>query len=347
MRFAFSPLRAFFLAMLVMGVSAPASAQTMNIALSRLRVQAEERTDNPMTQCPTDGAGAGAVSYCGDNDAYRRVMTQFAASMLPPLLTPGGTGGVRGIYVGFESWITGIDNGAEYWHRAVEGDGVGGDTSRSRFVDPVLAWGRINVRKGLPFGLELGTSIGYLYNTSYWTLGAEIRWSIFEGFRGFPDVSVRGAVQTLIGDGEFNVTVPSVDLTISEPFVVGNAVEIAPWVSGQVAFPFVDSELVDLTPQESAFTGCNPDPRTPQDGSGTPPYCTGNGSELNQNWVFPSLRSMRWRLGVGAQLRYEWFTLLGSFMFDLVKPGDTYGDTSLPSDLDRQWTVNLGAGLTL
>jgi hypothetical protein len=341
LNFGFSRLRAPLLAMIVIAVSAPAEAQTMNIALSRLSA-------DPMVSPRT-----------GDDDAYRRVMTQFAGSMLPPVLTPAGTRGVRGIYVGFESWITGIDNHCDpgnlnssgcAWHRAVEGDGVG-DTTRSRFVDPVLAWGRLNVRKGLPFGLELGTSIGYLYNTSYWSLGAEIRWAIFEGFRDdagwIPDVAVRGAVQTLIGDGEFNVTVPSVDVTISEPFVVGNAVEISPWVSGQVAFPFVDSELVDLTPATSSFTGCNPDPSTPTDMSGSPPYCRGDGSDLNNNYVFPSLRSMRWRLGIGTQIRYEWFTLLGSFMFDLVKPGDTYGDPSLPSDLDRQWTVNLGIGLTL
>ena len=73
-----------------------------------------------------------------------------------------GTEGVRGIYVGFESWITGIDNDPDTavgraWFRAVEGDGMGADTSRSRFVDSVLAWGRFNVRKGLPFGFELGT----------------------------------------------------------------------------------------------------------------------------------------------------------------------------------------------
>ena len=161
-----------------------------------------------------------------------------------------------------------------------------------------------------------------------------------------PDVAVRGAVQTLMGDGEFNITIPSIDLTIAEPFVVGNSVEISPWVTGQVAFPFVDSELVDLTPATSAFTGCNPDPSTPNAMSGHPPYCRGNGSDLNNNWVFPSLRSMRWRLGVGAQIRYQWFSILGSFMFDVVKPNDGLADASLPGMLPRQWTANVGIALT-
>jgi hypothetical protein len=317
----------------------PASAQDMNLALSRLRTS---------TGCASD------VAYCRDDDAYRRVMTQFAGSMIPPVLTPAGTRGVRGIYVGFESWLTGIDNDdtsavGQSWFRAVEGDGMGTSTEQSRFADGVLAWGRLNVRKGLPFGFEIGTNVGYLANTSYWTLGLEIRWALFEGFREevgwIPDLAVRGAVQTLMGDGEFNVTVPSVDLILSEPFVVANSVEITPSLMGQVAFVFVDSELVDLTPETTAFEACSPDPRTPTDGFGSPPYCRSDGSELNTNVVFPSLRSTRVRFGGGLQIRYEWFTLLSSFLMDAVTPAELDGD--LPEDLPRQWQVDLGVGLTL
>lgn len=337
--------------------AAPARAQNMNIALSRLRIPAEDRMTNPMTPCTsTFGPGDSLTrQFCADDDAYRRVMADFAGSMIPPVLTPAGTRGVRGIYLGFESWITGIDHGGEHWHRAVEGDGRDGDRDRSRFVDTVLAWGRLNVRKGLPFGFELGTNLGYLANTTYFTLGAEIRWSLFEGFRDgvgwIPDLAVRGAVQTLIGDGEFNVTVPSFDIILSEPFVVANTVELVPWIAAQFAFPFVDSELVDLTPETSAFASCDPDPRTP-DGSRPSPYCRGDGSELNQNVVFPStggapgsMRSQRYRLGGGLQIRYEWFTFLGSFMMDLVTPSE--GDSEIPTDVQRQWSVGLGAGLTL
>lgn len=325
--------------------AAPASAQDMNIALSRLRLD-----NSAGNVCAS--AGGRRPRFCPDEDAYRSVMTQFAGAMIPPVLTPAGTRGVRGIYVGFETWITGIQNGDPDWHRAVEGDGLDWSAMRpdapSRFVDPVLAWGRLNVRKGLPFGFELGTNIGYLANTTYWTLGAEVRWALFEGFRDgvgwIPDLAVRGAVQTLVGDGEFNVTVPSIDVILSEPFVLANSVEIVPWVVGQVAFPFVDSELVDFTPETSGFTACNPDPLTENSGG---LVCRGDGSELDENVVFPSLRSTRWRLGAGLQIRYEWFTILGAFMFDLVKPGDSYADPSVPARVDRQWQVDLAAGLTL
>lgn len=328
----------------------------MNLALSRLDFANED----------TDGDGdldlCGGATRCQDDQAYTRVMTQFAASLIPPVLTSASTRGVRGIYIGFESWLTGIDNDQDYWHRAVEGDGGGMDDSRSRFVDSVLAWGRFNIRKGLPFGFELAANISYLANTTYWAPGVEVKWSLFEGFRDgvgwIPDVAVRAAVQTMVGDGEFNVTVPSVDFILAEPFVIANMVEVTPWISGQIAFLFVDSELVDLTPETTAFgpesdgsSGCNPDPRTPPhppEATGTstePPYCRGDGSELNDNVVFPSLRSTRYRLGAGLQIRYEWFTILGAFSFDVVPPSE--GDPDLPADLPRQWQVAFGLGLTL
>ena len=309
-----SRLGAPVLALALLALAAPAGAQDMNIALSRLSLPGS---------CE---AGRGVQ----DDEAYRFVMTELAGAMTPPVLTPAGTRGVRGIYVGFETWFTGIESSEPAWHRAVEGDGGSTDATRSRFVDNVIAWGRLNVRKGLPFGFELGTNISYMANSTYWALGAEVRWAIFEGFRDgvgwIPDLAVRGAVQTLMGDGELNVTVPSVELILSEPFVIANTVELTPWVVGQVAFPIVDSELVDLTPETSAF---------------------GDNDDLNNNVVFPSLRSTRWRLGAGLQIRYEWFTLLGNFMFDIVKPGDAYADPSLPARINRQWQADVGVGLTL
>lgn len=343
--------RTLAFALLALLVPTSAAAQDMNIALSRLRITAEDPAVVPGTACPSTFNEAGMPrerGFCRDDGAWRRVMTQFGGSLIPPILTNAGTRGVRGIYVGFESWLTGIDNDQEYWHRAVEGDGGSMDPSRSRFTDNVLAWGRFNVRKGLPFGFELGTNIGYMANSTYWTLGLEIRWALWEGFREdvgwIPDLAVRAAVQTLLGDGEFNVTVPSIDFILSQPFVVGSSVEITPSAFFQFAWVFADSELVDLNPDVSAFDTCDPDPTTPTPDSTSPPYCRSNGMELNHNVVFPSIRSTRARVGGGLNIRYEWFTVMGSFVMDAVTPAEL--DNQLPEDIPRQWQVDMGIGLT-
>lgn len=292
---------------------------------------------------------------CPDTDAWRRLATQFAASMIPPILLPAHTRGMRGIYVGLETFITGISGGEDYWARGTEGNDASAD--RNRFVDSVLVWNRLNVRKGLPFGFELGTNVGFLVNTTYWTLGLEVRWSLLEGLRErnasvyFPSLSVRGSVQTLLGDSEFNVTVPAVDVSLGERIVIGDAVELSPYVGGQVAWVFADTELVDLTPDRDAFGECDPTTAAPGDPGGPmgpnwgdAPYCRGDGTDFNHNVVFDRIRSMRARMFLGTQLRYEWFAFTGAFAFDLMTPHEL--DASLPADLPRQWRVDLGIGIS-
>lgn len=326
---------------------AGASAQRMDLALGRLRVAA----DPPGTVDPVCAASFGSDlsrDFCSDDDNWRRLATQFAASLLPPILLPGHTRGMRGIYVGLESFITGIDSGEDYWATGTEGDDP--DADRNRFVDSVLAWQRLNVRKGLPFGFEIGTNLGFAVNTSYWTLGLEVRWSLLEGLRDrntsvyFPSLSVRAAVQTLIGDSELSVTVPAIDVTLGERIIVGDAVELSPYLGAQLAWIFADSELVDLTPERDAFNECNADPATPTDGSGAAPYCRGDGSDYNHNVVFPRVRSMRARAFAGLQVRYEWFALTGAFAFDLLTPHEM--DSAMPRDLARQWQVDVGVGVS-
>jgi hypothetical protein len=342
--------------------AASAFAQRMDLALSRLRVPAEDPAIHPDTPCPASFVGGGGEllgrSWCADDDAWRSLVTQFAGALAPPILLPPHTRGMRGIYVGLETWITGIDSNADYWARGTEGDEM--TTDRNRFVDSVLVWNRLNVRKGLPFGFEVGTSIGFAVNTSYWTLGLEVRWSLLEGLRErrsavyFPALSVRGAVQTLVGDAEFNVTVPSVDVTLGERFIIGETVELSPYLGGQVLWIFGDTELVDLTPDVDAVAMCDPSPYPPghpmgpqPDAAGNwprAPYCRGDGSDFNHNVVFARVRSMRGRAFAGLQLRYEWFAFTGAFAFDLFAPHDL--DSSIPEDVPRQWQVDLGVGVS-
>jgi hypothetical protein len=344
------------------GVPAGASAERMDLALSRLRVAAEDPAINPATTCPTSFTGSGGDvlvrSFCPDEDAWRSLVTQFAGALAPPILLPAHTRGMRGLYVGLESWITGIESGRDYWARGTEGDEL--TTERNRFVDSVLVWNRLNVRKGLPFGFEIGTNVGFAVNTSYWTLGLEVRWSLIEGLRDrnsavyFPSLSVRGSVQTLVGDSELNVTVPALDVTLGERFIIGNAVEFSPYVGGQVLWIFGDTELVDLTPDVDALRACDPNPYPPGHPMGPQPdamgnwprapYCRGDGSDLNHNVVFPRIRSMRARGFLGLQLRYEWFALTGAFAVDIFAPRDL--DDSIPTDAPRQWQAQVGVGVS-
>ena len=320
----------------------------MDLAISRLRV------DAPGGAC--DGS---ATALCAaDVGQWNSLITEFTGALIPPMLTPARTRGPRSFYVGVDTSITGISANSRFWHRGTEGQNAG--ATENLQVDGALAWTRLTVRKAFPFGFELGTTIGYLVNTSYWALGAEIRWSILEGWLSrdwyVPDIAFRGAVQTLVGDQEFNATVATVDLSISNSIIIGDAFELTPITGGQIAWTWADSELVDLTPGVNAFRQCMPNPIAPGNPGGPgvgDGGCTmgGNGNDYNNNAVFPSVRTLRPRAFVGLQARYEAFTLIGSFSGDLIPPTDI-GSNHLNDAMgnllriDRQWRIDLGVGLS-
>lgn len=298
-------------------------------------------------------------TYIPDDASWRQIMTEFTGALIPPMLTPARTRGPRSFYVGLDTSITGISSGANFWHRGTEGDRSTMAVPENRQVDGVLAWTRLTVRKAFPFGFELGTNIGYLVNTSYWALGLEIRWSLLEGWLSHdwvvPDIAVRAAAQTVVGDHEFNATIATVDLSISNSIIMGDAFEVTPITGGMVAWTFADSELVDFTPGTNAFAACNPDPATPSN-PGDPscargPGMGGTGTDFNNNGVFAQIRTLRPRAFVGLQLRYEAFTLTGMFSGDLVPPTDIGSNHLIDNmgnslHIDRQWRVDIGAGLS-
>jgi hypothetical protein len=315
----------------------------MDLSLARLRIAASPA---PGALCSTDAGVAGSRAFCPDHDEWERLMSELGGSMIPESLSPARTLGYGGFFVGVDSWITGINGNARHWQVGTEGDegaseGCSGDTGLgcNRFTDDVLIWSRVNVRKGFPFGFELGTSFAYLWNTELFAWGLEVRWALFEGYRrGFwafmPDIAVRGMVNTLVGDNEFNMTVPSIDVIASKPIVIAGSATISPFVSVQLAWLFADSELIDLSPDVNAYEMCRPDAAG---------MCTGPGDDYNNNATFEQIRTSRYRLTFGVHGRYEAITLAASFAFDLVKPGE---DEDLPDDLDRQWTTTFGAGVT-
>lgn len=324
-------------------VAAPASAQRMDLALSRV-TYAAPTGDN----CRMDSDGA---LPCVDNGQWRSLITEFTGALIPAMLTPARTRGPRSFYVGIDTSLTGITASSRYWHRGTEGNRSG--ASENPQVDSVLAWTRLTVRKAFPFGFELGTTVGYLVNTSYWALGADIRWSILEGWLSrdwlVPDIAFRGAVQTLVGDQEFNATVATADISISNSIVLGDAFELTPITGAQVAWTWADSELVDLTPGTNAFAQCAPNPVAPTTVGES--HCTGSPADYNNNQVFASIRTIRPRAFVGLQARYEAFTLTGMFSGDLIPPTDI-GSNHLndvagnPLQIARQWRIDLGVGLS-
>ncbi|MFT5356378.1 MAG: hypothetical protein ACI9KE_003603, partial [Polyangiales bacterium] len=208
----------------------PVQADDMSLSLSRLRTE----------------TAPGSGSWEPNNDAFTRLASQLGFALAAPNLAPARTTGYRGFYIGFETSVAGIDDGADYWADGTEGDDM--STGRNRFVSSALTSSRLSLRKGLPYGLEIGASLGRFYNTDSWIWGGELRIALLEGFRegvmGFiPDLAVRGAVRTLTGESELHITVPSLDFIASKPIVLGGAVVFTPIIAAQLMWILADSEL--------------------------------------------------------------------------------------------------------
>jgi hypothetical protein len=110
----------------------------------------------------------------------------------------------------------------------------------------------------IPYFLEWGFTVGYLFTTSDTTIGFNVKTSPFEGFRkkvlgAFPDISFGFGMNRLIGDDEISLTTGSADVTISYAFAPGHVIVLTPFVSLGFVGVVGESELVDPTPDINAF----------------------------------------------------------------------------------------------
>lgn len=287
----------------------------MDPALGRLRLVGGQ-----------DGCTADPVSgYCPDDYLFERLAAELAVTLAPPLSAPARTVGPRGFAFGLDTTITPISGSEAFWSRGTEGAG-GAQVNQSPMG--VMAWNRLTVRKGLPFGFELGASAAHAVNSSMYTLGVELKWALLEGFHSragaFPDLAVRGAVNKQLGSDQLSITVASIDVLFSKPLVLGAPWVLSPFFGVQTLLVRAESGVIDLTPEVNAFAECQPlpghQPASPSGDPGATVVCTQDGSDFENNAVFQPVSQTRARLVLGGELSYEWFTMATSLAFDLIAP---------------------------
>jgi hypothetical protein len=348
------PFSGVTLALLAAAMAVPrvAAADTMDPALARLVISP--------AGCRTTGGSGGGVYYnptskfnpcVTDDAAFAQLIAQYGAAIAPSGMHSARTTGYGGFELSIEGAFTSIDNNAYYWQQGTQGvqDPSSKLFSTSNPNPPGwLQLYQLKITKGFPFGFELTGSFGYLAQTSIYTIGADVRWSLFEGFRTswpafFPELAVGGAVRTITGTDQFQLTVASADGEISKPFAIAGSVILTPWIGYQYLRIFGDSNLIDLTPNTDATNYCGfQGNKTPynttapsQGGTGLAtgqandgqPICNGGTSaDYNNTVVFQSARLNRHRIMAGLNLRIQMIKIGGQFTYDLVDPGSATTD---------------------
>src|SRR5262249_22299114 len=127
--------------------------------------------------------------------------------------------------------------------------------------DGIIQRYELKLKKGFPFGLELIGAFGYIPHTNLVTLGADVRFSVLEGFRTgvpafLPEIAVSGNVRTITGTQEFQLTVAGFNGEISKPIPIFGTPILTPYVGYSWIRIFGDSGLIDMTPNTDATNLC-------------------------------------------------------------------------------------------
>jgi hypothetical protein len=270
---------------------------------------------------------AGGASEAVANARFGSLMAQLGGAVEPLTLTPANTLGMSGFYFGFETGVSNIDNGQDYWQLGTEGGRQANDTDGNPFVQGALTYSRAMFRKGFPFGVDIGIGAGHVYNSSLFLWSGDIKIGLFEGWvrkwpAFMPDFTLHGFVTAVTGDSAFTMTVPGGGLIVSKPIVLGQTMIFTPMIHARVSWTVADSAIV-------------PALDVPQDGGG----------RMDARYVYDNIRVHRIRLAPGFELKYQRFQLAAAFLFDVAGGPEWENDAGQTLSVASQWRIDIGVGV--
>jgi hypothetical protein len=287
-------LHARALAVGLLAVAAPASAGDNDIVMARLgKIQ-------------VDGSGT-PTGVVGQNLEFRSLVSELGVVLAPRLLTPSDTVGFAGFQFSADLGYTSISNGASYW-RVLESSPSADAASHGAHTLPTIG---IFARKGLwPLvpSIEVGAGMVHLLDSHLFSAQGYAKFALHEGYHDLPlpSFAVRGAVSRLMGQKELDLTIGSVDVSVSKHVGVGGTWSLDPFAGWNLLFMVPRSEVIDATP-------------------GVDPLMPGNENDSNMNFVFKDqLDITRQKLFFGTKLQYYIFQL--TLEADLALKGSSVDD---------------------
>lgn len=123
-------------------------------------------------------------------------------------MSPAAPLGITGFDIGAEVSAINIDNNSSHWNAAFRND------APSYLIIP-----RLRVRKGLPFGIDVGVMYSYVPDSNIKLYGAELSKAILDGSMATPAVGVRATYTKLAGVDDLGLQTYGVDASISKGFL--------------------------------------------------------------------------------------------------------------------------------
>lgn len=324
-------LRGALTALVVVCVSRLAAADPNDLVLSRLATRI------------TDNSGQ-ITSVVGQNLELRALASQLGVVLAPHLLTPADTLGFGGFQFDVSASQTTIDSKQPYW-RALSGSPDPSGTMGVANGPSVLRTIGLFAHKGLWFpvpSFELGAGAVHLVDSTTWTGQVYAKLGLHEGYHDLPlpSLAVRGGVSRMMTQRELDLTVASIDVTISKHFGIGGTWRFDPFAGWDLLMIIPRSEVIDATP--------NVDPLQP-----------GDELDANNNFVFKDQATIyRHRILAGAKFQYyvlqltveAQYALAGTSVDDRIgtsdacQPGSDTTNCDAKDTAAAQTTLSVSAG---
>jgi hypothetical protein len=269
----------------------PVAADDNDIVLSRLAAKVTDASGNVTGIIP-------------DQLAFRALASQLGVVLAPHLLTPADTIGFGGFEFVVDTTSTGIDATAPYW-RVLESSPDPTGTSGKANGESAMNTVGMFVRKGLWLpvpSFEVGIGAVHLDRSSTWAGQLYTKLGVAEGYHGLPlpSVAVRGAVSRLMTQRELDLTVASLDVTVSKHVGIGGTWRLDPYLGWNYLWIIPRSGVLDPVP--------NIDPLAP-----------GQVNAEALDFVFRDQANItRTRLFAGAKAQYGHFALTAELIYTLA-----------------------------
>src|ERR1041385_1296856 len=195
----------------------PAAADPNDLVMSRLATRI------------TDDTGR-VLSVVGENLEFRALASQLGVVLAPHLLSPADTLGFGGFQFDLDVSQTAIDSLQPYW-RVLAGSRDPTGTNRLAHGAGVMRTIGLFAHKGLVPAFELGAGAVHLIDSTTWAAQFYGKLGVHEGYHDLPipSVSLRGAVSRMMNQRELDLTVASLDLTVSKHFGIAGTWRLDPF----------------------------------------------------------------------------------------------------------------------
>jgi hypothetical protein len=296
------------------------------------RLAAADPNDLVMSRLATRLVDEGRV--VGQNLEFRALSSQLGVVLAPHLLTPADTLGFGGFQFDVDASQTTIDSKQPYW-RVLAGSPDPMGTNNVAHGAGVLRTIGLFARKGLWFpvpSFELGAGAVHVLDSTIWAAQAYGKISLHEGYHELPipSVAVRVAVSRMMSQRELDLTIGSLDITVSKHFAIADTWRLDPFVGWNLLVVVPRSEVIEGTPEID-------------------PLVDGNEMDASNNFVFRDQSAIyRQRILVGAKLQYDivQLTLEGQLALagSSVDSGAVTGEPCQPSSTTTQCAAKDIAG---